>query len=155
MEQRCSDTDRGKPKDSEKNLSQCRSHTEWPGLKPGPQRWDAGTNRLSYGTAMAARYSENSKCFHVTNGFRITVTLSEKRLQVLEHHCTRRVRYYVHRSWSNVESLQDIQSNETRVSLLLKWFSENVFQQCFQACQRSWDTRIKSESECWEDDHSH
>jgi hypothetical protein len=43
-ERRWNDIDRGKPKNSEKNLSQChfvnhKSHTDWPGREPGPPRW--------------------------------------------------------------------------------------------------------------------
>jgi hypothetical protein len=39
--------DRGKPKNSEKNLSQChffhhKFHMDWPGREPGPPRWEAG-----------------------------------------------------------------------------------------------------------------
>jgi hypothetical protein len=39
--------DRGKPKNSEKHLSQCysvhhKSHMYWPGREPGPPRWEAG-----------------------------------------------------------------------------------------------------------------
>jgi hypothetical protein len=42
--------DRGKPKNSEKNLSQChivhqKSHMYWPGREPGPSRWEAGDKR--------------------------------------------------------------------------------------------------------------
>jgi hypothetical protein len=28
-----------------------KSHMTWPGVEPGPQRWEPVTNRLSYGTA--------------------------------------------------------------------------------------------------------
>jgi hypothetical protein len=43
MEQRWNDTDRGKPKDSEKSLFQChfvhhKSHVDCPGREPGPLR---------------------------------------------------------------------------------------------------------------------
>jgi hypothetical protein len=46
-ERRWNDIDRGKPKNSEKNLSQChfgqhKSHMDWPGREPGPPRWEAG-----------------------------------------------------------------------------------------------------------------
>jgi hypothetical protein len=39
--------DRGKPKNSQKNLSQChfvhhKSHMDWAGREPGPPRWEAG-----------------------------------------------------------------------------------------------------------------
>jgi hypothetical protein len=52
-ERRWNDTDRGKPKNSEKKLSQChhKSHMDWPGREPGPTSWGAGGNRLSHGTA--------------------------------------------------------------------------------------------------------
>jgi hypothetical protein len=47
MKQRLNDTDRGKPKDSERNLF--RYHfvlhkflMNWPGRKSGPKRWEAG-----------------------------------------------------------------------------------------------------------------
>jgi hypothetical protein len=46
-ERRWNDIDRGKQKNSEKNLSQCHfvhniSHMDWPGREPGPPRWEAG-----------------------------------------------------------------------------------------------------------------
>jgi hypothetical protein len=47
MEHRWNETDRGKPKYSGKNLSQChfvyhKSRMDWPGIEPGPPRWEAG-----------------------------------------------------------------------------------------------------------------
>jgi hypothetical protein len=46
-ERRWNDTDRGKAKNSEKNLSQChsvhhKSHMDWPGREPGTPWWQAG-----------------------------------------------------------------------------------------------------------------
>jgi hypothetical protein len=29
-----------------------KSHMTWPGTEPGPPRWEANTNRLSYGAAI-------------------------------------------------------------------------------------------------------
>jgi hypothetical protein len=48
MEQQWNDTDRGKLKDSEKNLSQRhfmhhKSHMDWPGCESGPPQWEAGS----------------------------------------------------------------------------------------------------------------
>jgi hypothetical protein len=47
MEHRWNEIDRGKPKYSGKNLSQChfvhrKSHMDWPGIEPGPPQWEAG-----------------------------------------------------------------------------------------------------------------
>jgi hypothetical protein len=47
--------DRVRPKNSEKNLSQCRlihhkSHMDWPGPEPRPPRWEAAANHLRHGT---------------------------------------------------------------------------------------------------------
>jgi hypothetical protein len=46
-ERRWNDTDRGKTKNSEKNLSQChfvhhKYHKDWPKREPGTPRWEAG-----------------------------------------------------------------------------------------------------------------
>jgi hypothetical protein len=47
MEYRWNEIDRGKPKYSVKNLSEChlvhhKSHMDWTGIEPGPPRWEAG-----------------------------------------------------------------------------------------------------------------
>jgi hypothetical protein len=47
MEHRWNEIYRGKPKYSGKTLSQChfvhhKSHMDWPGIEPGPPRWEAG-----------------------------------------------------------------------------------------------------------------
>jgi hypothetical protein len=47
MEHQWNETDRGKPKYSWKNLSEChfvyrKSHMDRPGIEPGPPRWEAG-----------------------------------------------------------------------------------------------------------------
>jgi hypothetical protein len=55
------DIDRGTPKNSEKNLSQChfdhhKSHMAWPGREPGLHSERAVTNRPSRDTARAGIY---------------------------------------------------------------------------------------------------
>jgi hypothetical protein len=47
MEHQWNEIGMGKRKYSGKNLSQCRfvhhkSHMDWPGIEPGPPRWEAG-----------------------------------------------------------------------------------------------------------------
>jgi hypothetical protein len=56
MKQRWNDMDRGKPKNSEKNLSEChfvhyKSNMVCPEREPGPRGENPATIRLSYGTA--------------------------------------------------------------------------------------------------------
>jgi hypothetical protein len=53
MDQRWNDIDRGKSKDSEKNLSDChfvhqKSHMKWPRCEPGLRGEKPATNHLSY-----------------------------------------------------------------------------------------------------------
>jgi hypothetical protein len=56
MERRWNEIDSGKPKYSEKSLSQChfvhhKSNIDWPGIEPELTRWGPATNRLSHGTS--------------------------------------------------------------------------------------------------------
>jgi hypothetical protein len=59
------DIDRGKPKNSEKNLSQChfvhhKSHIDSPCAIPGLQKERPAANRLSHGTAHRRSYENNN-----------------------------------------------------------------------------------------------
>jgi hypothetical protein len=64
-EARWNDTDRGKPKKSERNLSQWhfvhyRSHMDWTGHQPGPPGWETCEYRRYHGTANSERLWPNS-----------------------------------------------------------------------------------------------
>jgi hypothetical protein len=59
------DIDRGKPKNSEKNLSQChfahhKSHLIDLGAKPGRRGERPATNRLSHGTALTSWHTSTA-----------------------------------------------------------------------------------------------
>jgi hypothetical protein len=58
MEQRWNDIDRGKPKDSERNLFQCH-FADHISLDPGLRGEKSTTNRLSYGTVLFKGYQGN------------------------------------------------------------------------------------------------
>jgi hypothetical protein len=56
--------DRVKPKNSQRNLSQChfvhhKSHMDWPGVNPGLRCERPATNRLSHSTALLGRYTHS------------------------------------------------------------------------------------------------
>jgi hypothetical protein len=77
MERRWNETDREKPKCSEKNLSQChfvyhKSLMDWPGIEPGPPRWEAGDLPPEPWHSNACAYSALSVC-KILDGNRTTV----------------------------------------------------------------------------------
>jgi hypothetical protein len=71
MEHRWNEIDRGKPKYSERNLSQChfvhhKSYMDWPGSNPGLRGEKPVTNRLRHGTASVS-YITPSSCLSLLN----------------------------------------------------------------------------------------